>query len=316
MANAIPMLEGTQAAGGYLVPDNQNGLTFDRGLARESAVLSMPGLRRQVVNGKREKYAEYVGRPAVSTVAEGADKPATGAELAEVTLDIVKAAGVVMLTEELVEDAQTGNGGALLARIDTDIRAAFADWIDANALGRTSAGTITGAFNSELSETTQTVELGTTGDAFAVAVSNAMALVEAAGYSPTGIIAANDVGQYLRNARTSVDATKPVFYDGFSDAPAIPNMYGLPVQRTTNLQTFAGTAAAGRVVAVIGDFTQALFAVRNEVRRKVSTDATVDVGGTQHRLWQQNKLGVLWEMRAGFVVHDLNRAFVAITNAA
>jgi hypothetical protein len=66
---------------------------------------------------------------------------------------------------------------------------------------------------------------------------------------------------------------------------------------------------------VIGDFTQALFAVRNEVRRKVSTDATVDVGGTQHRLWQQNKLGVLWEMRAGFVVHDLNRAFVAVINA-
>ena len=170
MANQIPMLEGTAAAGGYLVPDNQNGLTFDRGLARESAVLSMPGLRRQVVSGKREKYTEYVGRPAVATVAEGADKPATGAELAEVTLDIVKAAGVVMLTEELVEDA----GGALLARIDADIRTAFADWVDSNAIGRTSAGVITGSFNSELSETTSTVELGTGGDAFAVAVSAAV----------------------------------------------------------------------------------------------------------------------------------------------
>lgn len=312
MANAIPLLEGTDASGGYLVPDGSNGLTFERGLARASAVLQMPGLRRQVVNGKREKYTEYVGRPTVATVAEAADKPATGAELAEVTLDIVKAAGIVMLTEELVEDA----GGALLARIDSDIRVAFADWVDSNALGRTAAGTIVGSFNSELSETTATVELGTGGDAFAVAVSSAMTTIEGNGYTPTGIVAANDVGGHLRGSRQTVETAQPVYFDSFSTAPGLPNIWGLPIARTTNLQTFAATAGAGRVVAVVGDFTNALFAVRNEIRRKVSTEATVDVSGTAHRLWQQNKLGVLWEMRAGFVVHDLNRAFVAITNAS
>src|SRR5688500_9149722 len=310
MANAIPLLEGTNASGGFLVPDGQNGLTFERGLARRSAVLSMPGLRRQVVSGKREKYTEYVGRPTVATVAEGADKPATGAELAEVTLDIVKAAGVVMLTEELVEDA----GGALLTRIDQDIRAAFADWIDSNALGRNLAGTIVGAFNSELSETTEDEELGTTGDAFALAVSAAMATIEGNGYRPTGIIAANDVGKHLRDARAAVETTSPLYYQGFQADPGVPQLYGLPVQRTTTLQTFAGTAGAGRVVAIVGDFTNALFAVRNEIRRKVSTEATIDVATVQHRLWQQNKLGVLWEMRAGFVVHDLNRAVVKIVD--
>jgi HK97 family phage major capsid protein len=314
MANQIPLLEGTAAAGGYLVPDGQNGLTFDRGIARSSAVLQMPGLRRQVVAGKREKYTEYVGRPTVATVAEGADKPATGAELAEVTLDIVKAAGTVLLTEEMIEDAGA-QGTAFIQRIDTDIRAAFADWVDSNAIGRTSAGTIVGSFNSELSETTQTVELGTTGDAFAVAVSSALGLLEANGYQGTGIIAANDIGTHLRTARTASDATTPLYYDGFSGTPGLPQVWGLPVARTTNLQSFGAAAAAGRVVAVVGDFTQALFAMRNEIRRKVSTEATVNVSGTDHRLWQQNKTGILWEMRAGFVVHDLNRAFVAITNA-
>src|SRR4051794_32917903 len=103
MANAIPILEGTAASGGYLVPDGQNGLTFDRGIARSSAVLQMPGLRRAVSTGKREKYTEYVGRPTVATTAEGADKPVTGAELAEVTADIVKASGTVLLTEEMIE---------------------------------------------------------------------------------------------------------------------------------------------------------------------------------------------------------------------
>lgn len=313
MANAIPLLEGTAASGGYLVPDGQNGLTFDRGIARQSAILSMPGLRRQVVTGKREKYTDYVGRPAVATVAEGADKVATGAELAEVTLDIVKAAGVVLLTEELVEDA-AAQGQTLIQRIDADIRTAFDDWVDSNALGRTSAGTIVSSFNSELSETTQTVELGTAGDAFATAVSSAMGTIEGQGYQATGIIAANDVGTHLRSARTAVDATQPLYTQGFGAAPE--GIYNLPIRRTTNLQTFAGTPAAGRVVAVVGDFTHALFAVRSDVRRKVSTEATVNVSGTDHRTWQQNKTAVLWEMRAGFVAHDLNKAFVAIINAA
>ena len=39
-------------------------------------------------------------------------------------------------------------------------------------------------------------------------------------------------------------------------------------------------------------------------------------GGTLHNMWQQNKVGARWEMRAGFVAHDLNKAFVAIINAA
>ena len=143
MANAIPLLEGTAGSGGYLVPDNFAGLVFERGINRQSAVLGMPGLRVRRVSGKREKFTEYVGRPTVATVAEGADKPATGAEYAEVTLDIVKAATVVMYTEELIEDAQTDP----TILINQDVRAAFADYIDSNALGRNAAGTIVGAFN-------------------------------------------------------------------------------------------------------------------------------------------------------------------------
>ncbi len=50
MANAIPILSGTNASGGFLVPDGEGGIVFSRGLNRESAVASMPGLRiRQVL---------------------------------------------------------------------------------------------------------------------------------------------------------------------------------------------------------------------------------------------------------------------------
>jgi HK97 family phage major capsid protein len=306
-------LEGTAASGGYLVPDTFNGLLFERGLNRQSAVLGMPGLRVRRVGGKREKFTEYVGRPTVATVAEGADKPATGAEYAEVTLDIVKAACIVMYTEELIEDAQ--DDPTIL--INQDVRAAFADYIDSNALGRTAAGAITGAFNSELSETTQTVELANTGgDRVAVAVSAAMGLVEANGYTPTGIILVHDARQHFRDARMTTETTQQVYSSAEGQfVQPIPTLYNLPIGYTTNLQTIAGTAAAGRVVGVVGDFSQALIAIRNDIRIKFSDQATVNVSGTDHRLWQANKVASLWETRLGFVAHDLNRAFAAIINA-
>lgn len=313
MANAIPLLEGTNASGGFLVPDNFNGLVFERGLNRQSALMSMPGLRVRRVGGKREKFTEYVGRPTVATVAEGGPKVATGAEYAEVTLDIVKAATVVMYTQELIEDAQ--DDPTIL--INQDVRAAFADYIDSNALGRNAAGTIVGAFNSELSETTQTVELGTTSDRVALAVSAAMGLVEGNGYTPTGIILAHDARQHFRDARMATETTQQVYSaaEGQFVQP-VPSLYGLPIGYTTNLQTIAGAAAAGRVVGLVGDFSQALLAIRNDIRIKFSDQATIDVSAVLHHLWQQNKVASLWETRLGFVAHDLNRAFAAIINAA
>jgi hypothetical protein len=195
------------------------------------------------------------------------------------------------------------------------VRAAFADYIDSNALGRNAAGTIVGSFNSELSETTQTVELGTSGDALAVAISSAMALIEANGYTPTGAILASDAKAHLRNARGPGDnAATPLYTGGFS--PTTPNELYVPLRFTTNLQTFAGAAAAGRVVGVVGDFSQAVLAIRKDITFDINASATVDVGGTLHHMWQQNKVGVRWEGRFGFVAHDLNRSFAAIINAA
>lgn len=311
MPNAIPLLEGTAGSGGYLTPANvPPGIQFETGINRRSAVAGMPGLQVRRVSGPQEKYTTYVGRPAIATVAEAGPKVATGAELSQITLDIKKAAGTVMFTRELVQDANAD----LLPTIDRDVRAAFSEYIDKNALGRSSSGVITGAFNSELSETTQTVELGTGGDAIAKAVSDGMALVEDNGYQPTGVILANSGRAALRNARQTVETAMPVYSPGYVQ-PA-DNLYGLPIRYTTNLQSFTTTAGAGVVVGIVGDFSQAVLAVREDVTRSISTEATVDVSGTLHHLWQQNKIGVLWETRVGFVAHDLNRSFVAIVNAS
>ena len=311
MSNAIPLLEGTDASGGFLAPDGQGGIVFERGLNRQSAVAGMPGLRIRQVSGKREKLTEYVGRPTVATVAEAGPKPATGAEYAQVTLDMVKAAAIVMYTEELIEDAVEDP----TVLINNDVRAAFADWVDTNALGRNAAGTIVGSFNSELSETTSTTELGTTADAIPAAISAAMATIEGNGYTPTGVILAHDGRASLRNARMAVETASPLFQP-FNSPAAPADIYGLALRYTTNLQTFAGAAGAGRVVGVVGDFSQAVLGIRKDITMSLSDQATIDVGGTLHNLWQQNKIAARWEARMGFVAHDLNRAFVAIINAS
>jgi HK97 family phage major capsid protein len=305
MANAIPLLEGTNTSGGFFVPDSFVQNAFARGIDRRSAVAALANTRR--VSGKRENYTEYVGRPVAAFVAEGADKPATGAEYAQVTVDIKKIASVVMYTEELIEDAQ--DDPTLL--INQDVRAAFADLIDSHALGQTSAGTLTSQFNSTLRTTTQTVELGTTADAIPLALSTAINTIQTNGYQPTGAILAPDAAMTMRNAR---DTTGQPLLNSFQ-GQAPDQIYGLNIRVSTNLQTIGAAAAAGRVVGIVGDFTHALMAVRNDIRVKFSDQATVNVAGTDHRLWQQNKVASLWEARVGFVVHDLNRAFVAITNA-
>jgi HK97 family phage major capsid protein len=311
MANAIPLLSGTNASGGFLVPDADAGIFFERGLNRQSAVVSMPGLRVRRVSGKREKYTEYVGRPTFATVAEAAAKPATGAEYAQVTLDIVKGACIVMYTQELIDDAV--DDPTIL--INADVRNAANDWVDSNALGRNAAGTIVSSFNSELAETTQTVELGTGGDAIPKAVSAAMAKLEDNGYSATGAILAYDARASLRDARMTVETATPLFQP-FSVSSEPASMYGVPIRYTTNLTKFSTAAGAGLVKGVVGDFSNAVLAIRQDITVAFSNQATVDVSGTLHNLWQQNKVAARWEMRAGFVAHDLNRAFCAIVDAS
>lgn len=306
MANQIPLAEGVDAAGGYLVRDTY-GATLQQGIQRESAVMALARVDR--VAGKRQRYAIYAGRPAAGFVGEGAPKPVTGMELAELLINTKKIAATVIWTQELIEDAQEDPTVLLTA----DLRGSFSDIIDAHALGYAAGAAIVGQFDSELTATTSTVELGATGDAFAVAVSQAMSIIEGNGYRPSGIAAASDVRGLLRDARGSGDlAAMPVYTAGFNREP--DTLYGLPVRYTSNLDALP--AGAGKVAAVVGDWSQAIFALRRDIVFRTSTEATLVSGGTTHNLFQENKTAGLWEMRLGFNSHDINRAFVRITNSA
>ena len=305
MANNSPLNVGTDAAGGFLFQE-QYGQQFIDGIRREAAVASLA--RVDALAGKRQKYTVYGGRPTVSFVDEGAEKPVTGAEFSQLTLNVKKLAAIVVYTQELLEDAESDPR----VLINQDLAAAFAQKIDAHALGYESGSAIVGSFDSEVGSSTTTHELGTGGDAIAKSVSDAMESVEAAGYSPNGIILASDAKAALRNARQTVETAQPVYSAGFEMQP--DSLYGVNISYSSNLDGFP--AGAGKVLGVVGDFSQAVLGIRTDLTARVSDTATVNIGGTQHNLWQRNEVAVLWETRVGFVAHDVNGAFSVITNAS
>lgn len=311
MANAIPILEGTDASGGYLVRD-QYGTPLQNTIQRESAIMSLARVDR--VASKRQKYTIYAGRPTAAFVAEGAAKTATGAEFAELAVNVKKIASIVLYTEEVLEDAAVDPG----TFVSPDVEAAFADEIDANAIGYRAGSTITTAFDADLKSTTSSVEYDQTkADGVPLVVSAAIATIEANGGTATGAVFNPDARKVLRDARqaaSGLGSAQAVFGEGFGREQ--DNIYGLQLRYSTNLPTLSGAAAAGRVVGLVGDFSHAIFVMRRDITVRSTNQATVDVSSTLHHLWQQNKTAVLWEQRLGFNVHDMNSMFVKVLNAS
>lgn len=312
MANQIPLSEAVNAAGGFLV-EPQLGEALIQKVNRKSAVMELSNVKR-VANSNRMSWPVYLGRPTAGFVGEAAPKPQTGAEFGQLTANIKKIATIVRYTEELLQDARIDPQ----VLINPDVEAAFADLIDANMVGTHPGGASTQAnfstnFDAALANTTQSVELGTGQDAFAIALSAAIAIIEANGGMPSGMVAALDTKGHLRDARDTQG--RSLYMDGFSGDPG--SIYGLSPTFTTNLDGFpaglmGGVGSPGKTVAIVGDFSHSIPVIRSDISTRVLTEATI--GGVN--LAETNQTALLWEMRVGYQVFDLNRMFVRIVNAA
>jgi HK97 family phage major capsid protein len=307
MANNTPLSGLSDAAGGIVLPEAQGAL-LTNGLLREAGAIALSGDAR-TTSSRREAFAIWNGNPTAEVVGEGGTKPVTGGEFAGGTLNVKKIASIVTFTDEMLEDVQSGDLNVL---VDSGVREAIADVADANLLGLDSGTAITGAFDSELVGTTQVVELGTGPDALQVAVSAAMGSLEANGYNANlGILASGDVARYVRDARLFTVGAGTATAQGLYQNPADP-FYGLERFTSTNLNTLAETAGAGKTVAVVAYRPNIHVRVRHDVRVKPSQEASV--GGTS--LYQNDLTALRYVTRLGAWVHDLNRAVVKINNAS
>lgn len=309
MANQTPLSGLSDAAGGIVLPEAQGAL-LTNGILQQAGAFAVAGDAR-TTGSRREAFAIWNGTPTAEFVGEGGTKPVTGAEFGGGTLNIKKVASIITFTDEMLEDVQNGDLNVL---VDSGIRDAIADVVDANALGKDSGTNITGAFDSELTSTTSTVELdGNKQDGLALAVSAAMGTLEANGYRDLAVVHSADLARHLRDARQTGGGTASATAQAQGlYTPNTDPLYGLPRAASTNLNTLSESAGSNKVVAVVVSRPNLHVRIRHDVRVKPSNEATV--GGTS--LYQNDLTALRYVTRLGFWVHDLNRAAVAITNAS
>jgi hypothetical protein len=311
MPNQIPLSGATNAAGGFLLPTRPAELLIN-GLLKEAGAIEMIGDAR-ATNNRSESYPIWLGQPTAGFVGEGARKPVTGAEAGQTTMTVKKIASIVELTDEFVEDLQYDTFNAL---VDAGVRTAIRDVVDAHIIGKSAGTNVTTAFDTMLRSTTSTVELPASGgDRLRLAISAAMGTLEANGYgnpANIGLILPADIPQHVRDARTAFDATTPVYAE--SDP-----FYGLPVAYSTNLNTFATAFAAGVVKGFVVHRPNLHMRIRKDVTVAVSSEAAIDdsAGANPPRyLFQEDMRALRYVMRCGFFAHDINRAVVALVDAA
>lgn len=295
MANNTPFSGLSDAAGGYVLPTDQGAL-LTNGLLQEAAAISLAGDSRST-SSRKETFAIWNGLPTASFVGEGGTKPVTGGEFGAGTLNIKKVATIVTFTDEMIDDVQNGDLNVL---VDGGVRSAIANTIDADAIDGSN-------FDSQYTDTTSSVAMGTGQDALAVAVSAAMGSLEANGYgSNLAAILPADYPRHLRDARqTNVGGTVAAavaagLYQGLGDP-----LYGIESGVSTNLDTFA----AGGTVGLVFHRPNVHVRVRQDVTVARSNEATV--GGTS--LFQNDLTAVRYVTRVGLYIHDINRAVVKIT---
>jgi hypothetical protein len=313
MANETPLSGLSDAAGGILLPPAQGAL-LTNGVLNQAGAFQIAGDAR-ATSSRREAFAIWNGTPTAEFVGEGGTKPVTGAEFGGGTLNIKKVATIITFTDEMIEDVQNGDINVL---VDSGIRTAIAQKVDAHALGKETGTNITSKFDEYLTHTTSTVELGTAQDSLAIAVSAAMGTLEANGYSDLAILVSGDVNRSLRDARVTgvsgggtASATVTALSQGLYQPNTDP-FYGLPRAVSTNLNTLSEAAGANKVVAVVCSRPNLHARIRHDVRVKPSNEATV--GGTS--LYQNDLTALRYVTRLGYWVHDINRAVVKITNVS
>jgi HK97 family phage major capsid protein len=116
------LVEGTGSRGGFLVPDEFANLIIedivDASIMRQLATVVS-------INTDSWHLPQLASRPNVNWRSEGAVKATTTADFSEITLTPYSIAGIVTLSDELVEDARLGVGGSIVnyvaEKLGTDI---------------------------------------------------------------------------------------------------------------------------------------------------------------------------------------------------
>lgn len=111
---------------------------------------------------------------------------------------------------------------------------------------------------------------------------------------------------------------RPLFINNVQTDGAVPALLGAPVYQTQGVYMTdynGATAGTDNQLGFAGDWSSAHIGVVEDIQLDISTQATINDGGTQINLWQRNMFAVRAEFEVGFRVRDIAH-FVRLSNAA
>lgn len=111
---------------------------------------------------------------------------------------------------------------------------------------------------------------------------------------------------------------RPIFIGNAQIEGQIGSLLGRPVYKTKAAYKAAASATPGpqyiEALGFAGDWSQSYWGEVQAIDISVSTEATINKGGTQINLWQRNMFAVRAEIEIGFRVQDVNQ-FARLTGA-
>lgn len=321
MANEIP-ITGLGSAG-LLLPEEQGQMLTNGVLSVQGALQAFGDSK--TTNKRKAKFNIWKGKPTAGPVGEGARKPVTGAEFGQTDMDVQKFASIVIFSDEQIEDLQDGDMNVL---VDSGVRDALAESIDAHALGKIEGVNIDSVFTTAMRETrARAVEVDLSRqDGVQKAVSSAMGVLEDNGYgNPANmhLVLGHGFQQILRDAEEDDQATgasKRRLYSGNDPFHGVGSR-----SISTNLNRTKDAAGANNIVGFLAYKPNGHLRLRTDVRVKASTEASIEIPApteedpnatrTVH-LYQDNLTAIRYELRLGAMWHDADRAIVPLTRKA
>jgi HK97 family phage major capsid protein len=299
--NPTPQTAATKTTdfAGFLRPDRAAYL-FEQ--ARKSSTVMQLARRIPMgANGVEIPFTTY--KATAKWVAEGGQKPTTESGISLKTLKPSKLAAISVVSAEVVR----ANPGNYLEILRGDIAEAFAVAFDNAILHGTDSPF--GAGNN-LDATTKTVALGTataaTGAVYGDVVAGLSALVSD-GKRLTGFAFDKTVEPLFLGSLDT--AGRPLFVETPAAETTVPQvqggrLIGRPAYLGDNVKNTPVGAGAKATLGYGGDWDQVVWGVVGGVNFKVSTEATVTVGGNLVSLFEHNLVAILAEAEYGALVND------------
>lgn len=211
------------------------------------------------------------------------------------TLTAEELAVIVPMPESALDDNQY----PVWDMIYPEVRRAFGLAIDAAVLFGTNApSSWPTALVTAAASASHAVTLGTGADVLAdfLDVSGVFGLVEADGYGVTGTIADISLKSRLRGLRTSDGG---LIYMTSPQGMTRYELDGMPLTFPLN-----GSMAVGTMHAIAGDWSQLVYAVRQDISFKMFTEGVIQdqSGGITYNLMQQDMVALRVVFRLGFQI--------------